>query len=222
MPQVLTTVKKIDVSGLDKRVMHTEVIILCDVENYLLGGEGAAKTFGPQKGATVEEVDLMETALTRWNEMVYQETGQDMSLIKHGGAAGGVAASLQIFINAKLVKGIDYFLDLLNFKEHLQNADLVITGEGSIDDQTIKGKAPLGVAKLAKQLLIPVIGIAGKVPLMEDEHLREYFDVLLPVNHGVMDLENAVKDTYNNLVRTGIALGNLLALMNIKKGETLK
>jgi glycerate 2-kinase len=143
---------------------------------------------------------------------VYDESGKDMSMIKHGGAAGGVAAGLHTFLHAKLVHGIEYFLSITKFEDILANADLVITGEGSVDVQTLQGKGPFGVAQKAKEKKLPVIGIAGKVPLITDEKLQEYFDVLLPISNEAMELSVAMQYTYENLVRTGMALGNLLAI----------
>ena len=181
------------------------------MENTLLGPEGAATIFAPQKGAAKNEVQQLEKALTQLRNIVFTETGKDMAAIKHGGASGGVAAGLHTFLRAKLVNGIDHFLDITGFDTALKNADLVITGEGSIDIQTLKGKAPFGVAKRAKEKSIPVIGIAGKVPLHPDEQLQKYFDVLLPINHEAMDLQTAMDHTYDNLIRTGKLLGDLLS-----------
>ena len=219
MPGILTNLKRIDESGLEKQLLQTEVVVLCDVENVLLGVNGAAKIFGPQKGANQEQVNQLESALAKWNEIVQMKKGEDMSLITHGGAAGGVAAGLQTFLGAKLVKGINYFLELVGFREALKKANIVITGEGSIDEQTLNGKAPLGVAKLAKEAGLPVVAVAGQVPQYEIKQLREYFDVILPINHEAVDLLNAIKYTYDNLLRTGQELGNLLALEEIIKNK---
>ncbi|MEP7319431.1 MAG: glycerate kinase [Panacibacter sp.] len=212
VPQNLIDVDSIDITKLDKRIVNVEVIILCDVENVLLGENGSAKIFGPQKGANSADVIKLEQALAKLRSIVLNETGSDMSLIKHGGAAGGVAAGLCAILNATLVNGIEYFLDITGFDEALQNADLLITGEGSIDTQTLEGKAPFGVAYRAKEKNIPVIGLAGKVPLKPDAELHRYFDVLLSINNEAATLDGALKNTYTNLVRTANELGNLFAL----------
>ncbi|HEX7457018.1 MAG TPA: glycerate kinase, partial [Ginsengibacter sp.] len=107
---------------------------------------------------------------------------------------------------------IDYFLTITGFDEALQKADLVITGEGSIDAQTLQGKGPYGVALRAKEKNIPVIGIAGKVPLKADAQLQKYFDVLLSINNESFEITTAIKNTKDNLVRTGKAIGDWLAL----------
>ena len=210
LPGSLINLHKIDTTGIDNRLMHTEIFVLCDVANTLLGTAGAATIFGPQKGASEKEVQQLEKALTQLRNIVFTESGKDMATIKHGGASGGVAAGLHTFLQAKLVNGIEHFLDITEFDNALKNADLVITGEGSIDIQTLQGKAPFGVAKRAKERSIPVIGIAGKVPLHYNEELQQYFDVLIPISHEAMDIQTAIASTYDNLVRTGKMLGDLL------------
>jgi glycerate kinase len=212
MPESLLQLESIDSSLLDIRIKQTELIILCDVQNTLLGEHGAAFVFGPQKGAGKKDVEKLEACLARLHDVALQHSGKDMAALEHGGAAGGVAAGLAVFLNARLVKGTDYFLDYAHFDEALQNADLVITGEGSIDEQTLQGKAPFGVAQRAKKKGIPVFGFAGKVPLARDGKLHEYFDVLLSINNEPLDLSTALRNTSRNLVRTARVVGDLLAL----------
>src|SRR5690606_28147590 len=144
---------------------YTTLFRSCDVDNLLLGDEGAAAVFGPQKGASTEDVKILNRALSRFSEITFKQTGKDITSIKHGGTAGGAAAGLYAFLNAKLVNGIDYFLDLTDFSSSLEKADLVITGEGSIDEQTLQGKGPFGVASRAKFKSLPDIAFAGKVLL---------------------------------------------------------
>jgi glycerate kinase len=177
----------------------------------LLGENGASKVFGPQKGASGQAIQKLEAALTRFRDITLHATGMDMATIKYGGAAGGVAAALSVYCNAKPVNGIDYFLAITSFDKALQKADLVITGEGKIDDQTVQGKGPYGVALKAKEKNIPVIGIAGDVPLESSMLLQEYFDVLVPINNSADDIISAIQNTKINLVRTGKMIGDLLA-----------
>lgn len=212
LPASLITLSRIDTTRMDERLFQTEIIVLCDVENTLLGMDGAAVVFGPQKGASENDVQELEKALTQLSKIVLAETGHDMIVTKHGGAAGGVAAGMQTFLQARLVNGIDYFLDITSFDAALQNADLVITGEGSIDSQTLQGKAPFGVAKRAKEKSIPVIGFAGKIPLYNDEQLQQYFDVLIPINNEITHLQTAIENTSDNLVRSAKLLGDLLTM----------
>lgn len=212
LPASLINLCRIDSKGIDERLHHTELIVLCDVENSLLGNNGAAIIFGPQKGASATDVLQLENALIKLQSIVFKQTGKDMAAVKYGGAAGGAAAGLHTFLHAKLVNGIDHFLDITGFDAALRNADLVITGEGSIDTQTLQGKAPFGVAKRAKEKSIPVIGIAGKVPLYHDAQLQQYFDVLLPISNETMDIQIAIQHTNDNLVRTAKCLGRLLSM----------
>lgn len=217
MPGSLAELDAIDLTGLDERVLDCEVVVLCDVANRLLGEEGAAAIFGPQKGASPVMVKKLDAALERLSEVVFRQTGKDMAAIKSGGTAGGAAAGLYALINAKLVNGIDHFLELTNFDSALAKADLVVTGEGSIDEQTLQGKGPFGVAYRAKQKGLPVIGLAGKVPLEPGKELQHYFDALLAIGQQPGDLPAALATTAANLTRTAIALGNLLALQNKNK-----
>ena len=214
LPGSLKNIHAVNLLELDKRILQTELIVLCDVENTLLGEHGAAKIFGPQKGATNDDVKLLEDGFKKLCNIVYDESGKDMSMIKHGGAAGGVAAGLHTFLNAKLANGIDHFLEITKFDNAIKDADLLITGEGSIDLQTLEGKAPYGVAVAAKKYKIPVIAFAGKVPLITKEKLNQYFDVLLPISNEAMDLSTAMQYTYENLVRTAKMLGDLLSMKN--------
>jgi glycerate kinase len=151
LPASLKDLSSVDTKDFDKRMLDCELVILCDVENTLLGESGAAKIFGPQKGASEEDVKKLEQALARFREITLNKTGVDIANIKHGGAAGGVAAGLSAYCNARLVNGIHYFLDINAFDAALQKADLVITGEGKIDEQTLHGKGPYGVAVSAKE-----------------------------------------------------------------------
>ncbi len=212
LPVGLVHLSSIDTSGLNKNIFDCELVILCDVENRLLGENGAATIFGPQKGATEADVAKLETALTTLRDVTLQQTGIDIANVKHGGAAGGVAAGLSAYCHARLVNGIDYFLSITNFDKALQKAGIVITGEGKIDEQTLQGKGPFGVAKKAKERNIPVIGIAGSVPLSDNEALQKYFDILISINNDVTDIGTAMKNTKANLTRTGKMIGSLLAL----------
>ncbi|MGN6214945.1 glycerate kinase [Parafilimonas sp.] len=212
IPKDLPVVNLIDTNEFDKRILSCELVIVCDVENTLLGDNGAAKIFGPQKGASEDDIIKLEAALTAFNTITLQQTGIDMSSIKHGGAAGGVAAGLAAYCNAKPVNGIEYFLSVTGFEKALQKADIVITGEGKIDEQTLQGKGPYGVAVKAKAKNIPVIGVAGSIPLKSNDALQQYFDVLLSINNEAVDINTAMQHTKTNLVRTALVIGKLIGI----------
>ena len=199
----LALLTHIDLSGLDPRVKDCEIIVLCDVENRMLGKKGAAAVFGPQKGASPKEVVILEESLSRLRYIALKETGRDMGKVKHGGAAGGAAAGLYAFLGARLVDGADFLMKYTGFEESVKKADLVITGEGSIDEQTLQGKGPFAVAQMAKKHNLGVIGLAGKVPERENEALRQYFDVLMAIGNGPADMVTAMQLTRENLIRTG-------------------
>lgn len=210
IPEKLADLDEIDVSGADQRIKACTLVLLCDVENNLLGGKGAAAVFGPQKGASPADVEQLEAALTRLKEIIFRQTGIDISLIKHGGAAGGVAAGLAGLVNAQPVNGIEHFLSLTQFDTKIEKADVVITGEGSIDVQTLQGKGPFGVAVRAKKKKIPVIGLAGKIPSEIPAELYKYFDALLSINPEDMPLADAIKNTRQNLIRTATSLPEMI------------
>jgi len=216
LPASLSSLAEIDTANCDKRIKNTRIIILCDVENPLLGSNGAATIFGPQKGASEKDIQLLENKLTKFNEIVLRKTGKEMSAIKHGGAAGGVAAGLRTFLDADLVNGIDYFLQATGFEKELVKANMVITGEGNIDLQTLHGKGPFGVAKKAKEFCLPVIGMAGKVPAIIERSLQQYFDQLISINDGEADLETAIKNTFTNLERAAHQLGDMLSSSSVQ------
>lgn len=211
-PEDLIDLKKIDVSGMDKRISDCELIVLCDVDNMLLGVKGSAAVFGPQKGASSEAVSRLEASLSGFRNVALRETGKDMAAIRYGGTAGGAAAGLHVFLNAQLVNGIEYFLDLTGFDRALEKSDLLITGEGSIDEQTLNGKGPFGVASRAKRRRLAVIGFAGKVPLNESKNINHYFDLLLPIGNEPADLGTAMALTAVNLTRAARQLGYFMAV----------
>ncbi len=211
IPENLTKLSVIDMSGLDKRVREIEIIILADVTNPLLGKKGAAEIFGPQKGASEKQVVLLEDALTQLSQIIFQTLNINISSKKYGGAAGGTAAGLYALLNAQMVNGIDHFLEITHFDDALEKADLVITGEGSIDLQTLDGKAPFGVAERAKKKNIPVIGLAGKIPEKLSAELALYFDELININREETDIAAAMLLAKDNLIQTARALGNRLA-----------
>jgi glycerate kinase len=180
------------------------------VDNPLLGASGAAAVYGPQKGATPGAVQQLDGCLSRLAEVIKKTTGRDMRTVEYGGTAGGAAAGLFGLLNAKLVGGIDYFLDITGFDQSLAGTDIVITGEGSIDEQTLQGKGPMGVAVRAKKMGITVIGLAGKVPLAPGAELGKYFDVLLAIGNEPCALADALQNTAANLSRTAAGIGRLI------------
>ncbi len=214
LPFNLLNLGRVEVTKLDIRIIHTEVVILCDVKNSLLGMQGAATVFGPQKGATTQQVLQLEAALQRFRDVTLAHTGIDMATIKHGGTAGGTAAGLAVWLGASLVNGIDAYLRMTRYEEALANAHCVITGEGSLDLQTLEGKGPHGVALLAARYKLPVIAVAGKISAEALPKLNQYFSTIYNINEEHNDSTTVLSATEKNLIKTVKKIGNSLAVSN--------
>lgn len=154
---------RVDLSSLDPRLAGTEVVLACDVDNELLGPDGAAAVFGPQKGATPEQVALLEGWLERWAEL----TGPEFARLPGSGAAGGVGFAALAGLGARSCSGVELLLELTGFERSLTGARLVVTGEGSLDEGSLGGKAPIGVARAARARGITTIAVAGRSTLTE-------------------------------------------------------
>jgi glycerate kinase len=164
----LAAVGSLDLAGLHPALATAEVVVASDVDNPLLGPKGAAAVYGPQKGASPADVAELDAALARWAGAVGRATGRDEAATPGAGAAGGVGFAALAVLGATLRPGIDLVLDLVGFGEALPGAGLVITGEGSLDDQTLHGKAPAGVAAAARAAGVPVVAVAGRCLLSPD------------------------------------------------------
>ena len=165
----LATVHRVDLTGLDPRLVDTEVVLATDVDNPLLGPSGAAAVYAPQKGATPAQVDELEQALANWARLLGEAVGQDRSAAPGAGAAGGVGFAALTALRAEPRPGIELILELINFEQMLSDAALVITGEGSLDRQSLHGKAPVGVATAAARHAVPTVAVAGRCELTEAE-----------------------------------------------------
>jgi len=158
----LGAVRSLDLAGLHPGLSSAEVVVASDVDNPLLGPRGAAAVYGPQKGAAPAEVARLDAALDRWADAVQRATGLDLAGMPGAGAAGGVGFAAVAVLGATLQPGIELILELVGFPAALSGAGLVITGEGSLDRQTLHGKAPAGVAATARSAGIPVVAVAGR------------------------------------------------------------
>ncbi len=141
----------------------------CDVVNPLTGPRGAAAVYGPQKGASADDVAVLDTALTHWADIVAAATGADLRDVAGAGAAGGVSFATIALLDAGLSPGTELVFDLVGFHQQLTGAALVITGEGSLDEQTLHGKAPIGVARAAQAAGIPVVAVCGRMTLTPEQ-----------------------------------------------------
>ncbi len=164
----LRDLAEVDLSGLDPRLAEVDLVLASDVDNPLLGEHGAAEVYAPQKGAGPAEVAILAAGLSRWASAVAATTGRDLAGAPGAGAAGGIGFAALAVLGARRRPGIDMLLELAGFAEALREARLVVTGEGSLDEQTLRGKAPAGVAEAARAAGVPVVAVAGRCLLDAD------------------------------------------------------
>ena len=208
----LADVATIDTSALDPRWREVEVIIASDVESPTLGPSGAAAVFGPQKGASPADVAVLETNLTHFFSLVYDTLGVDVRATAGGGAAGAFSAGLMAFLGGRIVSGIDLILDHGGFDAHLRDADLVVTGEGQMDETTVQGKGPVGVARRALAAGVPTVALVGGLRAYDALLHEAGLAAVLPVVTGPMTLDEAIGRAAELVERAGLRLGYLLQL----------
>ena len=211
----LSKLHKIDLSNLDERLKNIKIIVACDVNNPLTGERGASYIFGKQKGGTSEMIEILDKNLKHFSNVMKRDLGIDVENISGAGAAGGLGGGLMGFLSAELKKGIDIVIEYSKFEEKVQGADLVITGEGSIDSQTRFGKTPYGVAKVAKKYNIPVIALSGNVGKDIDVLYDYGFNAIFPILPRVQTLEEALSQGKENLEKTSENIARLIR--SIKK-----
>ncbi|MBD5224862.1 MAG: glycerate kinase [Bacteroidales bacterium] len=209
----LPRLASIDMSHARKDILECRFTILCDVTNPLTGVSGAAAVFAPQKGASAGDVEILERGLARYAAVIRDTFGIDVAQMAGAGAAGGTAAAFMAFFNSEISRGIAATLDLCGFEKKVCDADLVITGEGKIDLQTLGGKAPMGVLEVACRHKVPVVVLAGSVS--DSLRLCEAgFAGVYPINPPGMPLEEAMRtdvagrnlrDTASRVVRSRFA-----------------
>lgn len=189
----LDKIEKIDVSNIDPRLKDVEIEVACDVDNPLYGPNGAAFVYAPQKGADKKTVELLDQKLKYFNSKVKDLFDIDLQSIPGSGAAGGLGAGLVVFLNAKLKPGIEIILKENDMDEKVENADLVITGEGKMDGQTIQGKTPIGVAKCAKKREITVIAFVGEIGDDINKVLDKEIDCVFSILQQTGSINKALK-----------------------------
>ena len=198
----LETLATIDISGLDSRLSRCQIDVACDVTNPLTGEEGASAVFGPQKGATPEMVAFLDRALAHYAACIQRDLGRDVLTLEGGGAAGGMGAALHAFCGAALRPGIEIVTDALHLDALVADASLVITGEGRIDSQTVHGKVPVGVARVAKRYNLPVIGIAGSLTADVGVVHQHGLDAVFSVIYSICTLDEALENAAENVRMT--------------------
>ena len=195
----LPRLARIEMDGLRRGVMDARIIAATDVTNPLCGPQGASAVYGPQKGARPETVKELDAALEHLSRVIMRNLGLDLGDEPRAGAAGGLAAGLKAFVNAEIASGIDLICEVLGMDQHLIGADLVITGEGRVDASTAYDKAPVGVARRAKSIGIPVIAIVGSLGQGYEVVYEHGIDAVVPVLDRPMSFEDSISRTYELL-----------------------
>jgi glycerate kinase len=212
-PAALAGLARLDTSGLDPRLAALDVQIASDVTNPLLGPEGASAVFGPQKGATASMVAQLDAALAVLAPHLARVAGRDVAATPGAGAAGGLgAAFLTAFPSARLRPGVELVLEAAHFAEAVQEADVVFTGEGSVDGQTVHGKTPFGVARAARHAGVPVVVFAGRVGPGAEALYDHGVGALVPITRDVGPLADALVSGPVNLEAAAAMVCRLLAL----------
>ena len=208
----LADVAATDWSSLDPRLAEAQVEIACDVDNPLCGPQGAAAVFGPQKGATPPDVRALDEALAKLFDLLQDQRGRRVSMTPGAGAAGGLGAALLLACEATLRPGIDILVEASGLRDLIAGATAVVTGEGRVDAQTLRGKAPAGVARLARACGVPVIAVGGSLESVQALHASGMFDAIEAAVCRPCSLAEALEQAHSNLVNAGIRVGMWLNL----------
>lgn len=210
-------VEKIDLKFMDKRIPGTEFIIASDVRNPLLGPRGAARVYGPQKGATPKIVEKLERGLSHLAKVIRKELSISVENLPGVGAAGGLGAGLYAFLGAKMESGVELVMRIARLEKRIRKADLVITGEGRLDRQTLYGKTVMGVIKMAKKYKVPVVCIAGSIMPEAKDLYRLGVKGMFSITTTPMSLQQAMEKSRSLLINASENLGQLLNLMMAKR-----
>lgn len=187
----LKEIAHIDISGVDEALRSVEFVTMCDIDNPLYGTTGAAYIFGPQKGATPEIVTELDEGLQHIAKIIETDLSKDVSALKGAGAAGGMGGGMVAFFNSKLQMGIETVLDTVHFDNLINNADMVFSGEGKIDSQSIRGKVVIGVAKRTKAANVPLVAIVGDIGDDIDEAYEKGVSAIFSINRVAVDFKIA-------------------------------
>ena len=177
---------------LDDRIKESTITVICDVNNPLVGPNGATAIYGPQKGVTDASFPILEAGMENYQALIKEATGLDMAQIPGSGAAGGLGAALVAFLGGTLKPGIQAILDYVDFDNLIRDADLVVTGEGSMDGQSVYGKVPVGVAQRCKPFNIPVVAVVGGMGPGAEKVYDYGIDSIITTVNGPMELDEAL------------------------------
>ena len=199
----LAKLASIDISKIDPRLKDVKINILSDVTNPLVGEKGAIAIYGPQKGIPIDQTKTYDQWMKHYASVIKKEMQIDIADAPGAGAAGGLGAALQVFCQAKTCNGIETILDLVEIEKKIAQAALVITGEGKLDQQSLNGKVPVGIAELAKKHHKPVIAVVGSREKEVSAAYAAGIDLILPIIHRPMSLQEAMTQVEENVVIAG-------------------
>jgi glycerate kinase len=208
----LARLDRIDTSGLDPRVREAEFRIACDVDNPLVGPRGASAVFGPQKGATPAMVAQLDAALAHYADIIRRDLDEDIAQLPGAGAGGGIAAAMVVFLKGQLRPGVEIVMEAVGLDAAVRDADLVVTGEGRIDGQTVHGKTPMGVANVARRHGKPVVAIGGSLAADADAVHAHGIEVVVAAVARPCSVAEALAAGADNLRRAARNLAAALAL----------
>lgn len=211
----LSRLKQIDFSRFEKPDL--EIIVACNLTSVLCGKTGTSIVYGPQKGATSKEVALLDSALTRYGRIVLEKLGEDIAFLPGGGGAGGLAGGLYAFLGAKLRYSMDVVFQATDVERQIEDVDLIITGEGKIDDKTAGGKIACGIALLGKKYAIPSIAIVGQISDDVDDVYYNGIDFILPITKKQASLEDLMNNAEEYIFDASQRLARLLPYLKSKK-----
>ncbi len=206
----LAHIDKIRRDGVYEKLKEANIQVACDVNNPLHGENGAAKVYGPQKGASSEEVELLDKGLEHFAKIIQTTFGVDVQKIPGAGAAGGMGAGAVVFLNAKLTSGVDLVMQLANFDEALANTDWIITGEGQLDGQTFSGKTIAGVIQSAQKKGVPIAAFCGSINVSIEEMQRMGLGYAVSILNQVGNLDDAKAKSFENLELASYNFAHLL------------
>ncbi len=210
----LRDIEKIDLSGRSPLLDGVEIVTMCDIDNPPYGTTGAAKVFAPQKGADERTVEELDCGVRHLCEVIARDLKTDISTLKGGGAAGAMGAGMAVFFRSQLKMGINAVLETVGFSQMIKNADLIITGEGKIDSQSLRGKVVIGVAKEAKKAGVPVVAVVGGSEGDMSEAYEAGVTAIVPINRLPQDFSVSRYHSEENLA---FAIENILRLLKVSK-----
>lgn len=207
----LSKIERMSLQNISPFVRQTEVVVACDVNNPWSGPQGAARIFGPQKGATPEMIEQLERGMQNLATVIQKDLGHEIASLPGGGAAGGLGGMLSALLGATLQSGIEIVLENVGFADFAKKADLIITGEGRVDSQTMGGKTISGVTKVAQSYEVPIVVIGGSISDQDLPLLYEAgIDVILSLVSNPISVEEAIQNGAELMQQTGERVARLM------------